>query len=245
MNAPLTRTLPALLAAAALLFACSSADDAPSVASPGPEASGDAAAPPGASDDGGDAADGSAAGDASDLDAASADGGDAATAPLALVSSAFVQGATIPTKHSCDGGGAHVSFPLAWSGGPLAVKSYALVMRDETYEAKNASPGLHWAIWDVSAQTLALPEGVERVEAPSTPAGAKQGRSTFGGATHGYFFMCPPNGDGAHVYTTTLYALDVATLPAVDPKTASPAELTAALDGHALAKTSLSGTFSR
>ena len=172
-------------------------------------------------------------------------GADAASAALALASSAFAGGASIPAKHSCDGGGAHVSFPLAWSGGPGGVRSYALVMRDDTYEAKNASPGLHWALWDVSAQTNALAEGIERTETPAAPAGAKQGRSTFGGATHGYFSMCPPNGDGAHVYTTTLYALDVDTLPGVDPETAGPAELTAALAAHTLEKTSLSGTYSR
>ncbi|HEX9394088.1 MAG TPA: YbhB/YbcL family Raf kinase inhibitor-like protein, partial [Gemmatimonadales bacterium] len=45
-----------------------------------------------------------------------------------LTSTAFAEGALIPTKYTCDG--ADVSPPLAWSGAPTNAKSFALICDD-------------------------------------------------------------------------------------------------------------------
>ncbi len=47
---------------------------------------------------------------------------------LTLTSPAFDNGATIPLKHTRDGG--NVSPPLRWTGAPDGVRSFALIVED-------------------------------------------------------------------------------------------------------------------
>ena len=56
--------------------------------------------------------------------------GPAKTVPMIfnLSSSAFDPNAAMPTKYTCEG--ANISPPLAWSGAPATVKSYALIVED-------------------------------------------------------------------------------------------------------------------
>jgi Raf kinase inhibitor-like YbhB/YbcL family protein len=147
--------------------------------------------------------------------------------PFALSSSAFAAQAAIPARFTCDG--ADVSPPLAWVGAPPGTQSIVLVVRDP--DARNF---VHWIAYEIpAAQTGSLPEAIAR-SAPSP----KQGRNDFG--RDGYGGPCPPS--GTHHYVFRLSALD-RTLGLRAGKTA--AEVEAAMAGHILATTELTGTYKR
>jgi Raf kinase inhibitor-like YbhB/YbcL family protein len=141
--------------------------------------------------------------DASVLDASSDAplGMDTPALPLALTSSKFAEGDSLPKDYTCSG--LNVSPPFSWSPGVSAASSYALVVNDVTIKF------LHSVIYDIAPSTLGLPESVEKAYTPMDPMGAKQTRSYLG--TFGYAGPCPPSGD--HTYEFVLYALDVPSLP--------------------------------
>jgi Raf kinase inhibitor-like YbhB/YbcL family protein len=166
------------------------------------------------------------AGSTSNVDSTPAGVDGAPPAAMTLTSNAFATGASIPVKYSCDGD--DVSPPLAWSGAPVATKSFALIVDDPD------APGgtfTHWVLFDMPSATTTLGEGTTGV--------GVSGNNGFGAAKYGG--PCPPKGKGLHHYSFRIHALDVATL---GPKEgASRAEVDAALTGHVLAKGDLNGTF--
>ena len=97
----------------------------------------------------------------------------------------------------------------------------------------DANDFVHWLAYDLPAGTSELAAGA------ALPAGANEGVTTFGPV--GYGGPCPPPGP-AHEYVFTLYALNEATGLA---EGATLAQLLAAMDGHVLAQTQLSGTYAR
>jgi Raf kinase inhibitor-like YbhB/YbcL family protein len=106
------------------------------------------------------------------------------------VSGPFDDGGAIPEKYTCDGD--DVSPALEWELVP-EVREYALVMTDPD------APGgtfVHWVVWGLRGG--GLPEG-------ELPADAEQGTNSFGNG--GYGGPCPPEGDDAHRYEFTVYAL--------------------------------------
>lgn len=146
-------------------------------------------------------------------------------AKMNITSSAFQQGANIPSKFSCDG--ANTSPPLQISNVPPGVKSLVLIVDDP-----DAPSGLftHWAVWNISPQTSTIPEG-------STPKGA-QGTNDFGKS--GYGGPCPPS--GAHRYYFKIFALD----RDLDlPSGAKRSQLDAAMKGHVVAQGELMGRYAR
>ena len=147
---------------------------------------------------------------------------------MTLGSSAFAPGAAIPKKHTCDG--ENLSPPLAWSGAPSAVKSFAIVCDDP--DARNFT---HWVLFNVPGGATSLPEGVR---ARSLPAGAAEGRNDFEGL--GWGGPCPPGGE--HRYEFRLYALDVPSLALTSP---TKQQLENAMQGHVLAEAKLTGTYRR
>jgi Raf kinase inhibitor-like YbhB/YbcL family protein len=177
---------------------------------------------------------GAAGSDDGSLGGASGDGGTSGAGPFALGSSAFGEGDTIPEKYACnsaDSGAQNASPPLAWSPGPAGTESYAIVMRDLDF----GNGFLHWVMWDIPKGTLSIPENIEHVYQPSTPAGAKQ--AIFQGAVYGYFGPCSP---GVNTYELSVYALPEATLPGVDQNSTKQA-VASAIAGAALAVATLSG----
>ncbi len=143
-----------------------------------------------------------------DANAASPDarktGPDAQATALILASFTLTEGAEIPVIYTCDN--ADDSPPFTWSGGPTAA-SYAMVFRD-------VEPGaelIHSIIYDIPANVMALPVGLEKVAEPAIPAGSKQ-TLAFDGSTRGYRGPCPST---KHAYEFRLYALDVKPLPGV------------------------------
>jgi Raf kinase inhibitor-like YbhB/YbcL family protein len=156
--------------------------------------------------------------------------GSAAT--MNITSGAFSAEGTIPRKYTCEG--ADVSPPLAWSGAPAGVQSYALIADDP-----DAPVGtwVHWVLYDLPADTKALAENVPKQE--QLLNGARQGRNDFRKIGHGG--PCPPPGK-PHRYYFKLYALD----KKLDLKPgATKAEVESAMKGHILAQGELMGRFGR
>lgn len=165
------------------------------------------------------------------------DGGTPAAAPspspsaarrLAVTSTAFADGGTIPRRNTCDG--ADVSPPLAFGAVPAHTASLALLLRDA-----DAAHGTftHWLVWNADPHTT-------RLSAGEHPPGATEGRNDFGKT--GYGGPCPPRGDRPHRYVLTVYAADRRLPPAAG---ASPAVVLRALSGHTLALGTLTGRYGR
>jgi Raf kinase inhibitor-like YbhB/YbcL family protein len=146
-------------------------------------------------------------------------------AKMKITSSAFQEGASIPSKFSCDG--ANTSPPLQIAEVPSGAKSLALIVDDP-----DAPSGLftHWTVWNISAQINAIAEG-------SAPKGV-QGTNDFGKS--GYGGPCPPS--GTHRYYFKIFALD----RELDlPFGAKRGQLDEAMKGHIVAQGELMGRYSR
>ncbi len=151
---------------------------------------------------------------------------------FALKTTAFANGGGIPKKHTCDG--ADISPALSWNDAPAGTRSFALIADDPDAPVGTWT---HWIIWNIPAQTTALPEGVPKVEERGD--GARQGRNDF--KRIGYGGPCPPPGK-PHRYFFKLYSLDAK----LDVKAgASRSELERAMKGHVLSQTELMGTYGR
>src|SRR5438034_2460645 len=113
-------------------------------------------------------------------------------AKMKVTSSAFQEGANIPSKFSCDG--ANTSPPLQISDVPSEAKSLDLIVDDP-----DAPSGLftHWIVWNIEPATGQIAEN-------SSPTGGSQGTNDFGKS--GYGGPCPPL--GTHRYFFKLVALD-------------------------------------
>ena len=151
---------------------------------------------------------------------------------MQLISDAFVEGASIPLKHTCDG--RNVSPALKWSGVPGNARSLALIADDPD------APGgtwVHWVLFDLPPGATSLHEDVAKMQ--HAPGGAKQGLNDF---KHlGYGGPCPPPGN-AHRYYFKLYALDTA----LDLKPGTTKEeLEHAMAKHIVAQAQLMGTYKR
>lgn len=152
--------------------------------------------------------------------------------PLALWSSAFEDGDTIPTAHTCDGAG--TAPELSWGMGPAAAQSFVLVLRDETAQLD------HYAVYDIPASVDTLPAALETTYQPNSVPGVQQTSSPFG---FGYFGPCPIGG-GSHTYAFELHALDLERLDGLD-ETSTTAAVRTAIEGHGLETAVLRGTYAR
>jgi Raf kinase inhibitor-like YbhB/YbcL family protein len=154
------------------------------------------------------------------------------TVKLTITSSAFPNGGSIPSKHTCDG--ADVSPALAWSGVPEGTKSFALICDDP-----DAPLGtwVHWVLWNLPASTTNLLDGVEKSHA--LPPGTQQGRNDFGNTSYGG--PAPPRGK-PHRYFFKLHALDTELMLKPGSKKKM---LVKAMEGHILAESEWMGTYQR
>lgn len=142
---------------------------------------------------------------------------------VTLTSTEFKDGQALPTSATCDGEGK--SPALAWKG--ANEKSWALIVDDP-----DAPKGtfVHWVLFDIPKGTTAIPHGGTVGTAGTNSAD----KTTFMPA-------CPPHGTGVHHYRFHLYALDVDKLST--KAGASRADVDAAMKGHVLADTTLTGTY--
>lgn len=157
---------------------------------------------------------------------------------LTLTSPAFEDGATIPTRFTCDGADASPALDVGQV--PDQAETLALIVDDP--DAPREEPWVHWLIWDVPATAERIPEGYP----PSGDGGsfdqARQGANSFSSDDVRYRGPCPPEGHGEHRYRFTLHAVD--TRLGLDGG-ADREALEAALDGHVLETTRLVGVYER
>jgi len=147
-------------------------------------------------------------------------------AKMKITSSAFQEGANIPSKFTCDGSDANPA--LRFEQIPAEAKSLVLIVDDP-----DAPSGLftHWLAWNIDPKITEFAEN-------SAPSNAVQGRNDFGKS--GYGGPCPPS--GTHRYFFKIFALD----QMLDLKAgAKRAEVEAAMRGHVIGQGELMGRYSR
>ena len=146
-------------------------------------------------------------------------------ATMKITSSAFHEGANIPSKFTCDG--SDTSPPLQIAGVPSGAKSLVLIVDDP-----DAPSGLftHWLVWNIPPQTGSIAEG-------SAPQGV-QGANDFGKS--GYRGPCPP--PGTHRYSFKIFALD----REMELRSgAKRSQVDAAMKGHVIAQGELVGRYAK
>jgi Raf kinase inhibitor-like YbhB/YbcL family protein len=144
-----------------------------------------------------------------------------------LTSTAFTEGAIIPTRYTYNlagqCAGENVSPALAWTNSPANTQSFAIIMHDP-----DGGNWVHWVQFNISAGMTSLAEA-----AGGADVGVK-GLNDFGGL--GYGGPCPPSGN--HRYIFTLYALDVALNLT---QGATRGQVNTAIAGHILGQVTLTG----
>jgi Raf kinase inhibitor-like YbhB/YbcL family protein len=151
---------------------------------------------------------------------------------MRLRSSAFADGAAVPTRFTCQG--EDVSPPLEWSDAPPGTQSFALICDDPD------APGgtwHHWAAYDIPATAATLPLDAS---ANSASLGFKQAINDFG--KPGYGGPCPPPGSPHH-YHFRLLALSLGKLPV--PAGAPCRNVENEARRHSLAEATLVGIYRR
>jgi Raf kinase inhibitor-like YbhB/YbcL family protein len=149
---------------------------------------------------------------------------------------------TIPLKYTANGfgcSGGNVSLPLEWSDVPAGAKSLALTMFDP--DAPTGSGFWHWLVVNMPPTTTGLAAGAGEPGNAKLPAGSVQARGDAGVA--GYFGPCPPEGDPAHHYVITVFAVDADKLD-IDANT-SGAVVGFNLHFHTIDKASVTYTYGR
>ena len=150
---------------------------------------------------------------------------------ISLTSNAFIEGAMIPQRYSCDG--EDISPHLAWTDVPSGTRSLALICDDP-----DAPVGTwdHWVVYNIPADVHSLQEGI--AEKAILDNGAVHGNNSWGRI--GYGGPCPPS--GTHRYFFKIFALDTL----LDLKSGSTtSQLLEAMEGHILAQGQLMGRYQR
>lgn len=157
---------------------------------------------------------------------------------LTLQSSAFENGATIPSKYTCDGDRT-LSPPLSISGIPEGTISLALVMDDPDVPKARRPDGFfdHWVVYDILP-----PEGGGVLQIPEGAMIGIAGLNSAGEAT--YTGPCPPSEfkPSEHRYFFKLYALS-GTVNFVTAPTKQ--ELLDAIEGQVIENVALMGRYKR
>jgi Raf kinase inhibitor-like YbhB/YbcL family protein len=159
---------------------------------------------------------------------------------MTLASSAWPDGGQIPVKHTQEGD--DTSPPLAWSGAPEGVVSYALIVHDADAAIGNGTDDLlHWLVWNIPANVTSLQEHEPAMA--QLPDGTRQISAT------GPYYRGPGAAASgpAHHYIFELFALDMMLeVPAVGASPANTrAAVVAAIAGHIRGKAVYTGLFKR
>jgi Raf kinase inhibitor-like YbhB/YbcL family protein len=158
--------------------------------------------------------------------------------PMRLESYAFENGERIPDRCCYRDIGKNSSPALHWSGVPENTRELVLIMDDP--DAPTDEPWVHWVLYGIPATVSRLQEAFPAMESLSSPAGAMQGRNSFGEI--GYGGPMPPEGHGVHHYHFRIFGLDQPL--SLDPGLARAA-VDEAMKGHVLDAGVLVGTYSR
>jgi Raf kinase inhibitor-like YbhB/YbcL family protein len=160
---------------------------------------------------------------------------------MSIKSAEVAEGAMIKEEQVFNGfgcTGSNESPSLSWSGAPSGTKSFAVTVYDP--DAPTGSGWWHWIVYNMPADTAALPAGAGDPKKGLMPTGVMQGRNDYGNV--GYGGPCPPPGKPHH-YNFTLYALKVAKLEV--PQGASAALIGFNARAQALGEAKLTGMYGR
>jgi len=146
---------------------------------------------------------------------------------MKITSTAFQDGAAIPTRFGCQGDG--VNPPLEIKEVPSEAQAFALVVDDPDAPGGTFD---HWVLWNLPATLREIPENWE--PEPGVSVGAN------GAGKNSWYPPCPPS--GTHHYHFKLYALGQKTDLA---EGSSKGDLEKAMEGHVVAQTELVGTYSK
>jgi Raf kinase inhibitor-like YbhB/YbcL family protein len=135
--------------------------------------------------------------------------------------------------------GKNISPSLKWVNAPGGTKSFAVTVYDP--DAPTGSGWWHWIIFNIPADVNELKADAGRPEKKLAPVGSVQSITDYGAP--GFGGACPPEGDKAHRYVFTVYALKTARLD-LDEK-ASPAMVGFYLNSNVISKASLVSYYQR
>lgn len=155
---------------------------------------------------------------------------DAMPGAFTLTSTAYAEGAVIPTLHTCHGD--DISPQLSWTNPPAGTEAFALVFIDVSPPAF-----LHSAMWDIPVSRTELPEDVDQVFEPTNVPGAKQPRAWNN--VRGYAGPCPGE---THNYTFTLHAVDTAELSGL-AQNSNRQTVVDAIEAASIGTATLTGSF--
>jgi hypothetical protein len=161
-----------------------------------------------------------------------------------------------PTADGKSTKGTNTRPTIRWSGAPEGTASYAIIVKDPDVPADFADADkegkvvnadaprqlfYHWAVTGIPADQTELAGG----DAKTPPRTGTQHVNSLGSyvpTPAQYGGPCPPwNDERTHHYHFTVYALDKTFKP--DSK-ATAADVEAALEGHVLARGTVTGTYS-
>jgi Raf kinase inhibitor-like YbhB/YbcL family protein len=135
--------------------------------------------------------------------------------------------------------GKNISPELKWINAPKNTKSFAVTVYDPA--APTGSGWWHWVIFNIPANATELVTDAGDPQKHLAPKGSVQSMTDFG--KPGFGGPCPPQGDKAHPYIFTVFALDV---PALDLNEKANAALVGfMLNAHAIEKASLISYYGR
>jgi para-nitrobenzyl esterase len=148
---------------------------------------------------------------------------------LQVTSPSFAAGGDIPRASTQFGDN---RFPgLHWSAGPAGTRSYAVIIQGELGRDPMAGTSIHLFLYNLSAATRSLPEGMTAL-----PAGAAYGPNVHGAAAP---YAGPHTHDASrHAYHVQVFALDTVLHPDATPDLDA---LKATMRGHVLAAGDLVG----
>jgi Raf kinase inhibitor-like YbhB/YbcL family protein len=154
---------------------------------------------------------------------------------LSLKSTAFNNGASIPSRYTCEG--EDISPPLNWAGIPENTRSLVLIIDDPDAPDPKAPKmtWVHWVLYNIPPDVTGLAEGMTSAQ---LPPGTEEGLNNWSRGAYGG--PCPPI--GRHRYFHKLYALDTVLEGLSMP---TKAEVEAAMKGHVIAHTEIVGTYQK
>ncbi len=135
--------------------------------------------------------------------------------------------------------GENISPQLNWKNAPEGTKSFAITVYDP--DAPTGSGWWHWLVFNLPSSTTELPANAGNIKAGLAPSGSVQSITSFG--TPGFGGACPPEGDNAHAYIFTVYALSVEKIE-LEPN-APPAMVGYFLNANVIQKASLIAYYKR
>lgn len=154
---------------------------------------------------------------------------------IALESSAFEDGGSLPPRYTADG--ERISPPLMWGALPRGAAALALIVEDP--DAPIPEPLVHLLAWDLPPDLRSLPAGQFR-SPHHEGLDEVLGRNSYLQA--GWLPPDPPSGHGPHLYAFQMFALDRQLAFDDHPRRSAVLQ---AMRGHVLARGFLTATYER